>query len=185
MTAHSKIVVKRFCELCQTSYEAWRTHRVLFHNNPHAAELIKSPAGKALIRLDVIAQEYALHQISKLHDPAIQKDQINLGIDYMVRFGGWDETIKLKLQSLQKQLDEVPKKIRPARNKILSHNDLEAILNASTLGAFPDEADTEYFKALEEFVSIVHENVIGEPWRFDTDVNAGLNLLFSSILSLK
>ncbi len=181
MTAHSKTIVKKFCQLCQDSYDAWRTHRVLFHKNPREAELIKLPAGKALIRLSIIAQEYALHQLSKLHDPAVQKDRVNLGIDYMVRFGGWDKSMKVKLQSLQKQLDELPKKIRPVRNKILSHNDLETFLNEPTLGAFPDEEDTEYFKTLEIFVNIVHENVIGESWHFNTDVDAESELLLSSL----
>src|SRR5471030_315535 len=114
MNAHSEIVVGKFCEICQATYDAWRTHRVLFHKNPREAELIKSPAGKALIRLSIITQEYFLHQVSKLHDPAVQKDQVNLGIDYIVKFGGWDEIVKAKLKALQKQLEEVPKKIRPA-----------------------------------------------------------------------
>jgi hypothetical protein len=181
MNAHSEIVVGKFCEICQAAYDAWRTHRVLFHRNPREAELIKSPAGKALIRLSIITQEYFLHQVSKLHDPAVQKDQVNLGIDYIVKFGGWDEMVKAKLRALQKQLEEVPKKIRPARNKILSHNDLETYLNEPTLGAFPDEADTEYFKALEEFVNIVHENAIGTPWQFSRNVDAESELLLSSL----
>ena len=181
MNAHSEIVVRKFCEICQATYDAWRTHRVLFHKNPRETELIKSPAGKALIRLSIITQEYFLHQVSKLHDPAVQKDQVNLGIDYIVKFGGWDGTTKSKLQLLQKQLEELPKKIRPARNKIVAHNDLETFLNEPTLGAFPDEADTEYFKALEEFINIVHENVVGTPWHFSINVDAESQLLLSSL----
>jgi hypothetical protein len=181
MFAHSETVVRKFCEISQSTYDAWRKHRILFHKNPREAELIKSPAGKTLIRLSIITQEYFLHQVSKLHDPAVQKDQVNLGIDYIVRFGGWDEMVKAKLQLLQKQLEELPKKIRPARNKILFYNDLETYLNEPTLGAFPDEADTEYFKALEEFVNVVHENAIGTQWQFSRDVDAESQLLLSSL----
>ena len=181
MTAHSEIVVYKFCGLCQWAYEAWRTHRVLFDDSPRLAKLRSSTSGEALNRISIITQEYFLLQIYKLHDPASQQGNITLGIDYMIRFGGWDVTTKAKLQSLKTKLDELAQKIRPARNKILSHNDLEAILSESTFGEFPAEADTEYFKTLEEFVNVLYENPIGEPWRF-TDVKPETELLLSSLL---
>src|SRR5271154_1203190 len=127
MTAHSEIVVDKFCERCQWAYESWSTRRVLFDDKPRSAKLRISKSGKALYRISEIMQDYWILQVSKLHDPASQQGQINLGIDYMIRFGGWDITTKSKLESLQTQLNELAAKIRPARNKILSHNDLEAI----------------------------------------------------------
>jgi len=158
MTAHSEIVIDKFCNLCQWAYESWRTRRILFDDKTRSAKLQISRSGKALYRISEIMQDYWILQVSKLHDPASQQGQINLGIDYMIRFGGWDITTKSKLETLQTQLNELAAKIRQARNKILSHNDLETILNESTLGAFPAEADTEYFKILEEFTNIVCEN---------------------------
>ena len=89
---------------------------------------------------------------------------------------------KSQLELLQTQLNELAAKIRSARNKILSHNDLEAILNESTLGAFPAEADTEYFKTLEEFANIVCENSTGESWHYFTDAEPEAELLLSSLL---
>jgi hypothetical protein len=181
MSAHSEIVVYKFCDLCQWAYEAWRTHRTLFDDKPHTAKLRSSKGGNALYRISIITHEYSLHQIAKLHDPATQKGQANLGIDYMIRFGGWDVATKTKLLSLQIQLNKLNEKIHGLRNKILSHNDLETILNESSLGSFTAEDDTEYFKTLEEFVNVLHENPIGEPWRF-TDVKPETELLLSALL---
>jgi hypothetical protein len=182
MTAHSNIVVDKFCALCQWAYESWRTHRELFNDNHNSAKLKISRAGKALGRISIITQENFLLQIVKLHDPATQQGQINLGLDYMIKFGGWDGTIKTKPQSLQSQLNELATKIRPARNKILTHNDLETILNESTLGAFEAEADTKYFKTLEDFVNVVCENSTGESWHYFTDVEPETQMLVSALV---
>ncbi len=179
MTTHSDIVVEKFCILCQWAYETWRTHRELFDDNHNSAKLKISKASKALSRISIITQENFLLQIVKLHDPAAQQSQINLGLDYMIRFGGWDGTTKAKLQSLQTQLNELAIKIRPARNKILTHNDLEAIMNESTLGAFEAEADTKYFRTLEEFANVICENSRGESWHYFTDVEPETQMLVS------
>lgn len=100
----------------------------------------------------------------------------------MIRFGGWDNNTKAKLQSLQTQLNGLATKIRPARNKVLAHNDLEAILNESTHGAFEAEADTQYFKKLEEFANVVCENSTGESWHYFTDVEPETQILVSALL---
>ena len=174
------MVIYEFCERCQWAYESWRTHRVLFDGGPRATKLLHSPSGPALVRLSIIVQEYFLHQIAKLHDRASQQGNICLGIDYIIRFGRWDLATKAKLDALQKELEELNEKIRPARNKILSHNDLETIMNQATLGAFPAEADTAYFKALEEFVNVINGSS-GAQWRFKSDVESETNLLADTV----
>ena len=179
MSALSANVVEVFCNICNRVYAIWRIHNVLFVHNPHKKELERSAAGKALMHFSIISQESILQEISKLHDPAIQQGQVNLGVEYMVRFGGWDKTTEAKLKALQVQLNELAQKIRPARHKVLSHNDLETILSGATLGAFPKGEDDNYFKALQEFVDIVHDRVIGGPSPFSEDASKDAALLLS------
>jgi hypothetical protein len=179
MSAHSTTVVEEFCALCNKAYAVWRIHKVLFEDNPRKKELERSVAGKALVHLSIISQEYLLHEISKLHDPAIQQNHANLGVEYMVRFGGWDKTTEAKLQALQMQLNELDQKIRPARHKILSHNDLETILRGDPLGEFPKGMDDDYFKTLQEFVNVVNDSVIGGPSPFSEDASIDADALLS------
>jgi len=167
--AHSPIVVERFYDLCNRAYRDWRIHKILFVDNPRKRELETSVAGYALEQFSILSQESFLLQIAKLHDPAIVQGHITLGIEYMVRYGGWDKNTETKLQALQLQLNELDKKTRPARNKILSHNDLESILNGGILGGFPDGMDDKYFKTLQEFVDVIHDSVIGGPMPFSED----------------
>ena len=183
MTAHSPIVVTEFYQLCNWAYEAWRTHRVLFDESSRTALLQSSPASDALHRLSKITQEYVLHQISKLHDPAVQRGQANLGIEYMVNFGGWDQSTQVRLSALQIRLEQLALKLRAVRNKRLSHNDLATILNSVTLGTFPKEMDFDYFQVLQEFVDIVHAEVIGYPRAFDDLVDNDAVALLHAIKS--
>jgi hypothetical protein len=167
MSAHSRQVIEEFYKLCNWAYETWLNHMELFDCNPKEVELKKSFANDALNRLSIISQEYSLHQIAKLHDSAIVSGNVTLGIDYIVKYGGWQQPVLTKLEELQKDLNIFADKLRSARNKILSHNDLVTILNGAVLGEFPNGEDERYFETLQEFANVVYSEVIGGPAPFN------------------
>ncbi len=128
---------------------------------------MESVAKEEWARLSIISQEYSLLQISKLHDPAVMSGNITLGIDYIFTYGGWPHSVRTRLKDLKKALDHFGiDKIRGVRNKALSHNDLATIVTGATLGDFEEGAAKKYFEALQEFVSIVHDQVVGGPYPF-------------------
>jgi hypothetical protein len=167
MSALSPSVVVEFCKLCGWAYESWLNHRELFDENPRASELQSSLAGDALTRLSIISQEYSLLQIVKLHDRAVTSGKITLGIEYVMTYGAWSPSVLASLQKLEEKLNGFASQLREARNKSLSHNDLAAIVAGATLGAFSKGEDEAYFRALQEFTNIVHDQVIGGPWPFN------------------
>jgi hypothetical protein len=167
MAALSPLVVEEFCKLCDWAFKAWLTHRELFDENPNATQLQASNGAEALSLLSVITQEYALHQIAKLHDPAVVAGNITLGIDYMLKFGGWSSTTQASLSALAHRLNQFAAGLRSARNKVLSHNDLAAIVAGQALGCFTPGEDVKYFEDLQEFANLVHEEVGGGPYPFD------------------
>ena len=161
-------VVREFCWLCDSAFR-WNTaHRVLFDDNPAIETDMAGRHGAFLGLLSAITQEYSLHEIAKLGDPAIQNNRANLSCDYIIRFGGWDTATRAKLEALAKQHQEFSVRIRPARNRVLAHSDLESILDGGTLGAFEKDADRKFFEALQEFVNIVHGSTIGGPRPLDS-----------------
>ncbi len=91
---------------------------------------------------------------------------ITLGIDYVLTYGGWSDSVRDRLEALKKELDGFASQLRGARNKILSHYDLQTILAGAPLGMFADGSDEKYFEALQEFVNIVHDQVVGGPYPF-------------------
>jgi hypothetical protein len=164
--ALSASVVREFCNLCNRAHELWINHLELFDNNPRNDELMKSIASPEWIRLSIISQEYSLLQVIKLHDKAVMNGNITLGIDYILKYGGWSDSVRDDLEALEKKLDGFASKLRGVRNKVLSHYDLATILADAPLGGFADGADVKYFKDLQEFVNIVHGEVIGGPLPF-------------------
>lgn len=164
LSAH---VVVEFCKLCDWAHEVWLNHRELFDNNPRATELMNSFAGEELSRLSIISQEYSLLQIRKLHDKAVMNGNHTLGIEYILTWGGWSNSVRDRLQSLAEELNGFASQLRDARNKLLSHNDLVTICAGAPLGEFENGGDEKYFKALQAFVNTIHGEVIGGPWPFN------------------
>jgi len=169
--ALSPIVVREFCGLCNRAHELWINYLELFDNNPRNDELMKSIAKDEWARLRTISHEHSLLQVVKLHDPAAMNGNITLGIDYVFTYGGWSGSVRSDLEKLKKELDRFADPLRRGvRNKILSHYDLATILADAPLGAFAKRADEKYFKDLQEFVDIVHGEVIGGPFPFSNNV---------------
>jgi AbiU2 len=187
MHAHSRLVVEQFCALCDKAHEYWLNHLELFDKNPRNDELMKSTARNEWIRLSIISHEYSLLQVRKLHDRAVTSGKITLGIDYMLTYGGWSESVRSCLTELAEELDGLADKLEDVRNKILSHNDLATIVTGATLGEFDKGADEKYFEALQEFVNIVHDQVAGGPYPFNSQVRNDIAFFLRTIkpLSIK
>ena len=168
--ALSASVLVEFCKLCDRAHELWLNHLELFDNNPRRADLMKSIASCELKRLLIVSQEYSLLQIRKLHHKAALNGNITLGIDYVLKYGGWPDSVRDRLEALEKELDGFASPLRGVRNKILSHNDLATILAGAPLGGFAMGEDVKYFKDLQEFVNIVHDQVVGGPYPFSNNV---------------
>ncbi len=155
-----------FCRVCGWAYEAWVTHKCLIDQNDKQADTLEK-AIEFFNRLSPITQEYCLQQIAKLHDPAKQYDNLNVSIDFVVRYGEWEDK-KAEIKAIEARLLKLWKHLKPARNKLLAHNDLKALLANEALGRFPEGEDDLYFAALQELVNEVHDRWgDGGPYPFD------------------
>jgi len=178
-------IIKEFCSQCDWAYQTWLFRETLFKDNPFSTELRKSNAGASLKLLNTVTHEYSMLQIMKLHDPDKTGTHYNLSINYILNNGAWPESIVSKLKGLVVRLDEFATHLRPARHKILSHSDLDTILNHITLGSFPEGSDVQYFEDLHDFANTVHREICGEPYVFDdlvtTDANDFIKVMISGI----
>lgn len=170
MSAHSKQVIDEFCRLCDWLLQTWQMRKYLFDENLNET-ILKAPYHQYFFyRIQVVFQESWLHQLAKLHDPAVQggsNGHVNLSIDYIVDYGNWEPKIKSELIELRTKMTSLAKPIRDVRNKILSHNDLVVLLESKELGGFDQGEDEIYFDNLRKFVSLVRETALGEPFVYD------------------
>lgn len=170
MPAHSREVIEKFCGLCDWLLQAWQMRKFLFDENPNESILHDPRYASFFYRIQVVLQEHWLHQLAKLHDPAVQggaTGHINLSLDYIIDYGQWDAQTEAKLKELKSKMSSLVKPIRDARNKVLSHNDLAVLLASKDLGAFDPGEDERYFTGLREFASLVTESALGEPFIYD------------------
>jgi hypothetical protein len=181
MRAISKELAEEFCKYCDAAFIHWISFCALFPPNFGHHHVKSLAAARGLHVVNVACQEHFLHLICKLHDPAIQQGQVNLGIDYIVRLGGWEQPVRDELAKLQTELDAFASQLRAARNKVLSHNDLERILIGTALGGYPAGEDAKYFENLQAFVNIVHRNSVGGDFLFSTVAKDDAEALHSLI----
>ncbi len=111
----------------------------------------------------------------------MQNDNLNVSVDFVVRFGEWEDK-DAEIKAIEARLLELWEHLKSARNKVLAHNDLDALLANEALGKFPEGEADLYFEALQELVDAVHDRWgDGGPYPFDdlaiNDVLEFLNVL--------
>lgn len=158
MAALSKQVVDEFCRLCRWAHEAWATHRAMFDDNPHIENIRQLGRNEAFLdRISIIT------------------------LEYVVRYGGWDASTSARLEQLRVKLDALRLQIKDARNKVICHNDLLSLLSSASLGAFTQDADVQYFKELEEFVSEVCLQIVGSTFEFGSFAQRDASLFMEAL----
>ena len=159
--------VKKFCEHCDWAHQCWLMRKHLYDENP-IKEAIQHPHHRHFFnRLEKILQEYWIHEVTKLHDPARQHGFENLSVENIFSSGDWGPEVKDKLATLKEKMNKFAHKLKPARNKLLSHKDKTIILSGETPGCLEEGEDVTYFHFLAEFANEVHEAVVGSAFLFD------------------
>jgi hypothetical protein len=110
----------------------------------------------------------------------VQKSTRDISIDYIVRFRNWGPDGE-RMHGHTQRLTSLFEQLKCARDKLVAHNDLEAIVISASMGEFREGLDEEYFATFQELVNAVHEKWLGGPYPFDdlvgTDVEEFLDLL--------
>lgn len=159
--------VLAFCNHCDWCFQCWQLVKYLYSNNQDEKHFRLPEHRYFFNRLWKILQEYWLHEVAKLGDPAFQNGHGNLSIDYVYRCGNWPSPISMELAQLRSDLLNIAAKTRAARNKLLAHKDVETITSGRTLGEFNEGEDDSYFEQLQRYASLAHQQYLGGPYPFD------------------
>jgi hypothetical protein len=117
--------------------------------------------------LNRIFVEYVILQACKITDPAQdgRKNDNHTVAFLLAHYNLSADPVTGKLLAvLNAKLQAFREKILPARHKLISHFDRNAILAGHALGAASDAEWNEFWRDLEEFVCIIHEKVLGSPF---------------------
>ena len=153
-----------FCNTCQWVYNCWAFHVNLFHNVPSnldslsqeaSYEFNETPYGICLFHLQEVSLKFVILEISKLHDPPTQGKYKNLSIELFEKHVSWTKGEEIEVAKIIAELSPSAKKIKPARDKIIAHNDREIIVTEKDLDGFFEGEDDRYFEFLGKLCTLI------------------------------
>ena len=156
----NKDIADGFCNECRSVFENWATYRIVFADLPSQAErsdaaVLETPIGQCIERVYRMCLEAWISQVVRLDDPGVQHGNQNLSISRLCEANGWTDAERVWIDGLLERLRGLPECLRPARDKIIAHNDLPTRLADIELGGFPEGMDEDYFNALAELATMV------------------------------
>jgi len=153
---NSREIVQSFVTECEKVKMAHDLFSALFDPcDDRKRELLQSVAPKTFGDLNEILVGYMLLQFAKLTDPAKSMGHDNLTSNFIVEKLTWPPAVRDRLSAINTRLMAFRAQIIDYRTKRGAHLDLDAhTWNPRTLGAFPQGADDEFLRDLEEFLKI-------------------------------
>jgi len=122
--------VKKFVDHCVTLRAFWAHYQTLFEGSDLKRELLQSTAHKFFRDLNLMLIEHLILQICKLTDPECTMGKRNLTVQFLINNADFSASPRelAKLTKIAARIDAFRKRILPARNKLISHLDLDAAL---------------------------------------------------------
>src|SRR5262245_23367387 len=157
--------IEIFANYCVFMRSIYLHTRELFETSSAGDKaLMDATAGTFFGDLNRMLNEYVILQVCKITDPAhdIRKND-NHTIAFLLEHYDFssDPSILKRLKELDASMRAFREKLLPARNKLISHLDRDAILADCPLGAAADEEWSQFWLDLQDFICIVHRKVIG------------------------
>jgi AbiU2 len=151
--------VDRLARIAGWGYCQYHNYKVLFDGYDGNKPRYENIAPNALGYLASALKEHVILQVCKLSDPLRDhRGNENLSIQFFVKHAEFSDPVaKHKLERLAEKLETFGKKLRPARDKIISHFDRKTIHDGKPLGAAEPEEWKGYWFDLEQFVEILYE----------------------------
>jgi hypothetical protein len=183
-----KTVLDEFCTICESVWMDHDLYLSICEADQRTLDLFCSIAPKYFHDINRILIEHQLLQFTKITDPAKTRNDANLTTNYVLEELDWPDDVRRKLRVVNERLLAFRKHIGRARSKRVAHVDLAAqVEQTQILGEFPEDADKEFLRDLQEFINIAYGHLHnGEPRPIDvamaTDTDRLVKALEKSVI---
>lgn len=116
--------------------------------------------------LNKVLIEYVILQVCKITDPAKDnRGNENHTTEFFVASADFSsEPDKAdRLAQLNKSMQVLRRKLKPACDKVISHLDRNAALSKTIMGAASKDEWSQFWRDLDEFVAILYEKYVSSP----------------------
>ncbi len=131
------------------------TFNYLFDSDPETERILKESASLFFTDLNTMMQEYAVLLVCRLTGPAESFGKANLSTQRFTNLMRAKGCLTPEIERLDAALREYGELLKPARDKIIAHSDLEVHVNDITLGAHGEQVMEEFFKNLQAYFDAV------------------------------
>lgn len=127
------------------------TFNYLFESDPKTERILRTSAGLFFTDLNTMMQEYAVLLVCRLTGPAESFGKANLSTQRFTILMRDKGCLTPEIERLDAALREYGELLKPARDKIIAHSDLEVHLDEVALGAHGKEVMVEFFENLQAY----------------------------------
>ena len=136
------------------------TFNDLFDSGPETERILNESAALFFADLNRMMQEYAILLVCRLIGPAESFRRANLSTQRFTKLMRNEGRLTPEIERLDASLNAYGELLKPARNKIVAHSDLEVHVNSTALGAHGEDVMVEFFENLQAYFDAVG-NAIG------------------------
>jgi AbiU2 len=162
-----KLVRKRSSNRSGVFCPGGRHYTTLYEQGGRRLVLLKKIAPMVFGDIRRMMLEHLVLQICVITDPPQSFGRKNLTVQWLLQncdFAGEPAKFE-RLKELSKKMHEFREIILPARNRYISHLDVESTRIGDTLGAAEDSKWQQFWIDLEDFLEIVYGHYIGPNMR--------------------
>jgi len=155
--------VEAMIRSCEHLRAVWLHYQVLFEESELRRSLLHRIAPIFFDDLSQVFIEHLVLQVCRITDPALAKrGRVNLTLDYVLREGNFAAAPGdlVRLTELHGSIAGFRSKIVPARNRLVSHLDREAVMGGRPLGGASKAEWDAFWTDLEAFLHIVYTRYV-------------------------
>jgi hypothetical protein len=155
-----------FREECIWCCIVFRTHEALFEQGPEQDSLLRKSAPNFFFDYSVMLQEYHVMLVGRLTDPAASRGNNNCTVDYLTNRLAQEGVLTSEISNIADELMAYRKHIKPSRDKLVAHRDLDAVTKGVPHSSWPMQKVLEFHENLNRFCDSVAVQIGVEPTSF-------------------
>lgn len=157
--------VKKFVDHCVNIRTLWAHYQILFNGSDLKRQLLQITARQFFQDLNIMLIDSLILYVCKITDPEFTGGRRNLTIQYFMKNADLSASPRdiAKLTKIDGRISAFRKRIEPARNKRISHLDLDAAtVMRKSLGGASVAAWRGFWRDLQDFIEIMHRRYVNK-----------------------
>lgn len=160
--------VQAFANACVLLRSRWQHFWILFEGSDLKRELLQATAPAFFGDLNYLLIEHLVLHICRLTDNAQTMGRKNLTVKFLIEHSDFSTAPDMlgKLKRISASINAFRQKILPARNRFISHLDLETVRLDQPLGATTDAEWNQFWLDLQDFLELMFQHHVGPSEHF-------------------